>query len=366
MFNIFSKGPLSVLLAFFALGTINPSLMECSDSSSSNRFYVGAFGGGIFSHSTCLSQTGTIFFSEADGGPLPVCARGRSKNNLSGFGGVLIGYEWSFCPPSKSQSNSPESNKCRDLDYGCSGSSNGCLSWSNGCSGWNNGYSGLSKGCSGWNSWNNGCTGLSNGCLGCNNGSSGSNNGSSSCNNGGSDWRKEFICFTLDPAIEVEAFFYSHNKKGRLTHHTHKWHKHHFEDSFDTRRSVLLVNVVFSLNNSCGGISPYIGGGIGTTFISLHNAKSLQVSPEDSGRNHCNTNPSDSSWVMAAQVKAGLRYKFCDFFHIFGEYRYLYVDSSNFILGPKGSSIHSPTSPWIVKVKNTHNNAFAVGILFDL
>lgn len=30
--------------------------------------------------------------------------------------------------------------------------------------------------------------------------------------------------------------------------------------------------------------------------------------------------------VKAAQARAALQYKVCDWFHIFGEYRYLFVD----------------------------------------
>jgi hypothetical protein len=79
---------------------MNSSLMawECCDSCENNRIYVGAFGGGIYSDSTKLSQMGTVFFEEAEGGPLAVNARGHSKRTSSGFGGAQIGYEWSQCP----------------------------------------------------------------------------------------------------------------------------------------------------------------------------------------------------------------------------------------------------------------------------
>ena len=131
--------------------------------------------------------------------------------------------------------------------------------------------------------------------------------------------------------------------------------------------SVILANLVLSINNDClCGFSPYVGGGIGATRVSLHKADSLQVEPLEAGINHFNSNRNDSTWAFAAQAKAGLRYNFCEMFHIFAEYRYLYVDASNYIFGSTNYTTHVPTSPWNVKVKNIHYNAFAIGIQFDL
>jgi opacity protein-like surface antigen len=130
---------------------------------------------------------------------------------------------------------------------------------------------------------------------------------------------------------------------------------------------VYLANAVFSLNTPCfGRFSPYVGVGIGATRLSIRNAKSLQVAPPERGINHFNSRRSDSSWAFAAQAKVGLRYSVCRSLHIFGEYRYLYVDSSNYILGSTVYPTHAPTSPWNVKVQNTHYNAFVFGIQYDL
>src|ERR1700760_4395195 len=100
MFNLFSKGCLSALVALLSLSAMNSPLMawESCYSCESNRVYVGAFGGGIYSNSTRLSQMGTAFFTEAEGGPLAVFAQGHTKKNSSGFGGAQIGYEWLQCP----------------------------------------------------------------------------------------------------------------------------------------------------------------------------------------------------------------------------------------------------------------------------
>lgn len=187
----------------------------------------------------------------------------------------------------------------------------------------------------------------------------------------GYEWTKgyEIGCsgWTIAPAGELEAFFYSHKKKGELINDTDRLDEHDFLDSFHANSSTLLVNAVFSLNSCClMGFSPYIGGGIGATHISLKDAKSEQIDPPEEGINHFNSKRDDSTWAFAAQIKAGLRYTFCQKFHVFAEYRYLFVDSSNYIFGSTDYPSHAVTSPWNVKISNTHYNAFAVGLQYDL
>lgn len=278
MFNLFSKVGLPALLALLSVSAMNSSLMacECWEQPSCNRLYIGAFGGGIHSNSSEVSQYGTAFFSEIDSiGPLPIIAEGHLNKTSTGFGGVQVGYEWS--KPS-------------------------CSDWS------------------------------------------------------------------IATAGELEAFFFSHKKKGHLINQTVVGlAEHDFFDSFHMNSSVVLANIVFSVNSNClFGFTPYVGGGIGATRISLNKADSLQVEPVEAGVNHFNSRRDDSTWAFAAQAKAGLRYNFCQMFHIFAEYRYLYVDASNYIFGSTNYPTHVPTSAWNVRVKNIQYNAFAIGVQYDL
>jgi len=280
MFKLFSKNRLSTLVALLLLNSMNSSLVasECCDPCGCNRTYVGIFTGEIYSNSTGVSQMGTAFFTEAQGGPLAVFAEGHTKKTSSRFSGVTIGYELSQCP--------------RTI---------GCSNWS------------------------------------------------------------------LVPAVEVEAYWYNHTKKGHLINSTDRLPEHDFVDSFHMDMGVYLANAVFSLKNCClGRFTPYIGGGIGATRISITHADSYQTSPPEQYINHFNSKKSDSSWAFAAQGKAGLRYNLCKSFQIYGEYRYLFVDTSNYIFGSTAYLTHVPTSPWNVKVKRNHYNAFTVGIQFDL
>lgn len=280
MLNLFKKSRFLTLLTVLSINTVAAYDYCCEEPES--RVYIGGFGGGLFSNSSTMSQTGTAFFLEAQGGPLAVYAKGRSNKSSTGFGGAQIGYE-------------------RSIPFGCSG-------WS------------------------------------------------------------------FAPAGEIEAFFYSHNKKGTLINDTDRLEAHDFINSFKLDMSLCLVNVVFSLKNPCwSGFTPYIGGGIGAAHIALKNADSLQIDPDEPIVNHYNSKRNDSTWAFAAQAKAGLRYSVSQSFHIFAEYRYVFVDTSNFLLGstkyPTSGSPsinHVPTSPWNTQVGEMQYNAFAIGIQYDL
>lgn len=289
MFNLFSKGRLTALLAVLALGAMNSSIMadDCCNACdacpcpSDTRFYIGAFGGGLYPNSSKLSQMGTAYFpynSDNTGGPLSVYAHGRTKKKPVGFGGVQLGYEWT-------------------KTFGCS-------NWS------------------------------------------------------------------LATAVELEAYWYRHTKKGHLINENDpsRLPDHNFDVSFHLDTGIYLANAVFSLNNACfSSLSPYVGVGVGAARLSAKNADSLQVDPDEPGINHFNSRRNDSSWAFAAQAKAGLRYNVCNWFHIFAEYRYLFIDSSNYIFGSTVyEGEHVPTSPWNVKLDNIQYNAWVIGIQYDL
>lgn len=187
----------------------------------------------------------------------------------------------------------------------------------------------------------------------------------------GYEWSKGFEIgcsgWSIAPAGELEAFFYNHKRKGELINPTDRLPEHDFLVSFNLNSSTLLANAVFSLKSCClGDFTPYLGAGIGATHLSLKNANSEQIDPPEADINHFNSKRSDSTWAFAAQIKAGLSYTFCEKFHVFAEYRYLFIDSNNYILGSTVYPNHVPTSPWNVKVSNTHYNAFAVGLQYDL
>jgi opacity protein-like surface antigen len=186
----------------------------------------------------------------------------------------------------------------------------------------------------------------------------------------GYEFANDSCCdWSVSTAAELEAYWFSHSRKANLHNNLSESRlaEHDFHDSFKVNSGVYLANAVFSLNSRCySSFTPYVGVGIGATRLSFKNASSFQVNPPEEGVNHFNSLRNDSSWAFAAQAKVGLRYNFCESFHIFGEYRYLYVDSSNYIFGSTDYEGHVPTSPWNVKVNNTQYNAFVFGLQYDL
>jgi len=57
--------------------------------------YVSVFGGGG-ANIMDFTQLGTVFFIEAQGGPMSVNATGRGKTAGVGFVGLQVGHEWSY------------------------------------------------------------------------------------------------------------------------------------------------------------------------------------------------------------------------------------------------------------------------------
>lgn len=56
-------------------------------------FYFGVFGGGGASNDFDVSQFGTAFYTEAEGGPLAVNAFGMLEGQSAGFWGAQLGYQ---------------------------------------------------------------------------------------------------------------------------------------------------------------------------------------------------------------------------------------------------------------------------------
>lgn len=61
---------------------------------SPGNIYVGVFGGAGASNNLHVSQYGTAFFLESEGGPLAVNAFGKVRSETVGFVGGHLGFEW--------------------------------------------------------------------------------------------------------------------------------------------------------------------------------------------------------------------------------------------------------------------------------
>jgi opacity protein-like surface antigen len=137
-----------------------------------------------------------------------------------------------------------------------------------------------------------------------------------------------------------------------------------FDNTFPMNSSVLLANLVFSFPTSYPGVTPYIGGGIGGARVAINGANSLQLDPAEGALNHFNSGPDSSAWTFAAQAKAGVRIALGRNAYVFGEYRYLYVGSTDQIFGPTVEAGHVPTTAWTVRFGDTSHHLGAAGIGF--
>lgn len=84
---------LACMLPSLALIAKEPAQQQ-EPSSEPMGIYFGGFGGWIFPYNLTVTQMGTAFYSDADGGALDVRAKGTAHGRTKGFGGLHIGYEW--------------------------------------------------------------------------------------------------------------------------------------------------------------------------------------------------------------------------------------------------------------------------------
>jgi len=255
-------------LAIIASLVVAPAL-AAEQATPARGTYIGIFGGFGSSSDTGVAQLGTVFFTEAEGGPLAVNATGQTDSDGVGFIGAQVGHEWS--------------------------------------------------------------------------------NGSA-----------------VLPAFELEGFYLdTGTRRATLENPTDRLPEHTFDSTFPTDTSVFLANLVLSYPMSSHSVTPYIGGGIGGAQVDVDNATSLQADPAEPGINHFNSAPDSSAWTFAAQIKAGARMPLGSNAYVFGEYRYLYVGSTDQIFGPTTYDTHAPTTAWTVRFDDTSHHLATAGVGFS-
>ena len=169
----------------------------------------------------------------------------------------------------------------------------------------------------------------------------------------------------LRPAFEIEGFYLAGGtQRARLDNTNVRLAEQTFDAAFPMHTTVVLANAVLSFPTSYPNITPYVGGGAGVARVSIDGASSAQINPAEPGVNHFNSGPDSSAWTFAAQAKAGVRFALGSNAYVFGEYRYLYVGSTDQIFGSTAYPAHAPTSPWTVRFGDTSYHLAAGGIGF--
>jgi hypothetical protein len=171
----------------------------------------------------------------------------------------------------------------------------------------------------------------------------------------------------LRPALEIEGFYLASNQqRATLVNPTDRLPEHTFDNTFPTRTTVLLANMVVGFQTPYQNFTPYIGGGFGAARVSINGATSTQTDPAEPGINHFNSNPDSSAWTFAAQAKAGARFALGDSgAYLFGEYRYLYVGDVGQVFGSTVDPTHVPTSAWTTGFGGTSHHLAAGGVGFS-
>lgn len=168
----------------------------------------------------------------------------------------------------------------------------------------------------------------------------------------------------LLPALEIEGLYLAGTQHATLDNPGPRLPEHTFDDTFPMHNAVLLVNGVLGFRTPYQAVTPYVGGGIGAAYISISDANSAQINPAEPGINHFNSDASSSAWAFAAQAKAGVRIAIGDRAYVFGEYRCLFVDSSDHVFGPTDYPTHVPTTNWSVHLGDMSYHLAAGGIGF--
>jgi len=173
--------------------------------------------------------------------------------------------------------------------------------------------------------------------------------------------------WTFIPAAELEGYYLHNTQSGHLINPTARLPEHNFFDSFPMSTGVYLVNAVFTFKNPANErIDPYVGIGIGGAHVSISGANSAQTSPAEPGVNHFNSDTGASSWLFAAQAKAGLHIGLSTHWSLFGEYRLLYLPSSSYTFGSTQYPTHVPTSRWSAGITDMFYNMGVAGLEYSV
>jgi opacity protein-like surface antigen len=180
-------------------------------------------------------------------------------------------------------------------------------------------------------------------------------------------WNLEDNTFisTIKPALEMEGYYLANKQHAYLFNPTDRVPEHFFEDNFPMNTGVMLANTVFSFKTHYY-VDPYIGVGLGTALVSIADATSAQDSPPEYGINHFNSHPDAFKWTFAAQAKFGLRYNITDKLNVFAEYRFLYLNNTDYTFGSTQYPTHVPTSNWHVMIGDMGYGLGSVGFDYSL
>jgi opacity protein-like surface antigen len=131
---------------------------------------------------------------------------------------------------------------------------------------------------------------------------------------------------------------------------------HTFLNTSTMQVALFTLNGVVSYSKG-GRWTPYVGAGVGMAVVHLDGAVAIQTGPggvESSGAagqvvNHFNSRDEASDVALAAQAKAGVRYRLSARTALFVDYRYVHLAPTVYTFGSTIYPDHAPTDAWIVR-----------------
>lgn len=206
----------------------------------------------------------------------------------------------------------------------------------------------------------------------------------------GYEWESVSV---IKPSLEFEVLYFNGNQDANLKNKQNEVGisrntgellgdetifpgNHSFSNSQKMRSFALMLNGLVGFNT--GTIfTPYVGVGFGMAKVKMKDAKSAQTckfygavgscSVEMSGSqvvNHFNSDDEDSDYVFTTQAKLGVRAELTKNISIFGEYRYIRLNATNFKFGRTVYDDHLDTDTWKIKNDATDMHFGLVGLQY--
>lgn len=169
--------------------------------------------------------------------------------------------------------------------------------------------------------------------------------------------------WSLKPAAEVEGIYLGkHSPTGEMPIIPTALGNQYV--TIPTTASVFLANAIFTVQTPYSNkIFPYVGVGAGAAFVSIRGSDS--ANPSEPGINHFNSDPDASSSALAIQLKAGIKGEIYKDLYVFGEYRFLSIESTSYSFGQTDyPGLHLPTTSWQVNLGRQQYNLLVAGLQY--
>ena len=172
----------------------------------------------------------------------------------------------------------------------------------------------------------------------------------------------------LTLATEFEGYYLYTNLTGNeVNNNTSQVDLDNFKTSLPINNGLFFGNVVFKFkHNTLESLQPYVGLGLGGSYMKVRNGQSEQISAPKPGINYFNSSPNAYAGAFAVQPKVGFFHALDKHWSISAEYRFLYIAESNMTFGSTVYSNHVATSNWNLFLGSQYINLGSIGLQYRI